>query len=205
MESMVVPPKLGITLRTVYLLIPICNFIMRTGTPHMRIFLDPAGSHMGTPRMRTGISFWCVSDLSSSHVLNQNFYTGIKWIPICIRGLHVMRSPYAYGDLNQSQNAYGDHRDPRMHTGIAWHVIPVCIRGFVRSQYAYGDISVTNCMHTGNISIWEIKSCIPICIISHTEIAVCIWGSPYANVRGSLKSSHMGIPVRIMKLCAYGD
>jgi len=175
------------------------------GLPICKFFWIPAGSHMGTPRMRTGISFWCVSDLSSSHVLNQNFYMRHNNESICIRGLHVMRSPYAYGDLNQSQYAYGDHRDPRMHTGMAWHVIPVCIWGFVRSQYAYGDISVTNCMHTGNISMWEIKSCIPICIISHMEIAVCIWGSPCANVRGSLKSLHMGIPVRIMKLCAYGD
>ena len=135
--------------------------------------------------------------------INPRMHTGIKWIPICIRGLHVMRSPYAYRDQNQSPYAYGDRRDPRMHTGIAWHVIPVCIRRFVQSPYAYGDISVTNRMHTGNISIWEIKSCIPICVTSHTGIAECIWGSPYANVQGSLKCSHMGIPVHIMKLCAY--
>ncbi len=73
------------------------------------------------------------------------------------------------------------------------------------SLYAYGDFSVTHIMHTGNISIWEIRSCIPICVILHTGIAVCIWGSPYANGHGSLKKLHMGIPVRIMKLCAYGD
>ena len=35
--------------------------------------------------------------------------------------------------------------------------------------------------------------------------AVCIWGSPYANGWGSLKSLHMGIPLCIMKFCAYGD
>jgi hypothetical protein len=98
-------------------------------------------------------------------------------------------SPYAYGDWFWSLYAYGirgshvDRRDPRMHMGIAWHVIPVCIRGFVRSPCSYGDISVTNRMHNmGNISIWEIKSCIPICVISHTGIAVCISGSVTANI-----------------------
>ena len=102
---------------------------------------------------------------------------------------------YAYGDSPLCKFFW---IPARTHTGR-------CIRGFVFSPYAYGDISVTNHMHTGNISIWEIKSCIPICVISHTGIAVCIWGSPYVNVRGSLKTLHMGIPVRIMKLCAYGD
>ena len=128
--------------------------------------------------------------------VNPHMHMGIAChaIPVCM-----------YRDQNQSPYAYGDHRDPHMHTGITWHIIPVCIRGFVRSPYAYGDVSVANHMHTGNISIWEIKSCIPIFVISHTGIAVCIWGSPYANVWGLLKSSHMGIPVCIMKLCTYGD
>ena len=122
-----------------------------------------------------------------------------KWgarhvIPICIRGLILIpvckwvsrRSPYAYGDCMDT--------NPHMHTGIC------------ASLYAYGDFSVTNRMHTGNIFTWEIKSCIPICVIvSNIGIAVCMWGSPYANGRGLLKSSHMVIPLRIMKLCAYGD
>ena len=134
---------------------------------------------------------------------------------ICIWGLCVMLSPYAYGDLDRSPYASGIIKDPGMSTGIPWHIIPaciwgsrsipvcirgsrrspfaygdhmalipICIRGFAQSPYAYGDFSVTNRMHTGNISIWEIKSCIPICVISHTGIAVYTWGSPYANGRG---------------------
>jgi len=83
--------------------------------------------------------------------------------------------------------------NPRMQTGI------------YATLYAYGDFSVTRRVHTGNVPIWEIKSCIPICVISHTGIAVCTWGSLYANGWGPLKSSHMGIPLCIMKLCAYGD
>jgi len=54
------------------------------------------------------------------------FYTGIWSIPICIQGLHDMRSLYAYGDQDQSPYAYGDRRmhtgvkiNPRMHTGNA--------------------------------------------------------------------------------------
>ena len=95
------------------------------------------------------------------------------------------RSPYAYGD--------------------SMTLIPVCIWGFVRCLYAYGDISVTNRMHNEIVSIWEIKSCIPICKIMHMGIAVRIWESPYAYGQGSLNYSHMGIPVRITKLCAYWE
>jgi len=84
--------------------------------------------------------------------------------------------------------------NPRMNTGIC------------ASLYAYGDFSVTLRMHNEVVRIREIKFCtIPICVILHMGIAVCIWGSPYANGRGLLKSWHMGIPLRIMKLCAYGD
>jgi hypothetical protein len=83
--------------------------------------------------------------------------------------------------------------NPRMRTGI-------CL-----SLYAYRDFSVTHRMHTGNVSIWDIRFSIPICVILHTGIAVCIWGSPYANGQGSLKYLHTGIPLCIMKLCAYGD
>jgi hypothetical protein len=60
-------------------------------------------------------------------------------------------------------------------------------------------------MHTGTLSMWEIKSCIPICKIIHTGIAVRIWGSSCAYGQGSLKYLHMGIPVRITKLCAYWE
>ena len=169
---------------------------MRTGTPHMRIFLDPRRFAYGDSQYAYRDQFlMCQRSFLESRVESE-FLHASQWdqspyaygdqmnpnmhnmygdcshaIPVCIRGFKSIpvciwrsqRSPYAYGEM-----------------GIAWHVIPVCIRGFVRSQYAYGDISVTNCMHTGNISIWEIKSCIPICVISHTGIAVCIWGSPYA-------------------------
>ena len=155
------------------------------------------------PRMHTGMK------------INLGMHTGIAQIPIaygdrmkipvckwgarhviliCIRGLILI--PVCKWVSRRSPYAYGNHMDtnPRMHTGIC------------ASLYAYGDFSVTNRMHTGNIFTWEIKSCIPICVIvSNIGIAVCMWGSPYANGRGLLKSSHMVIPLRIMKLCAYGD
>jgi hypothetical protein len=52
--------------------------------------------------------------------------------------------------------------------------------GICASLYhAYGDLSVTPRMHNEVVHIQEIKSCIPICVISHTEIAVRIRGSPY--------------------------
>ena len=66
---------------------------------------------------------------------------GYPLIPVCIQGLYDMRSPYAYGDQDQSTYAYGDRSNPRIHTGvkinprmhtrIACHVIPVCILGLI--------------------------------------------------------------------------
>ena len=46
-------------------------------------------------------------------------HTGIAQIPVCIRGLRVMRSPYAYGDLCDLHMHTGIDLNPRMHTGIA--------------------------------------------------------------------------------------
>ena len=135
----------------------------------------------------------------------------IRGVPIRVWGVRQKNSHMGrHITHNEVEHIWGltciqGHANPRVHTGISWTLIPVCIRGFAQSPYAYGDISVTNRMHMGNMSIWEIRSCIPICVISQTGIAVCIWGSPYANGRGWLKSSHMGIPVCIMKLCACGD
>jgi hypothetical protein len=47
-------------------------------------------------------------------------------IPVCIRGLRVMRSPYEYGDLC---DLHMQTCNPRMHIGI--HLIPVRIRGLI--------------------------------------------------------------------------
>ena len=165
---------------------------MPNGSPHMQIF------YMGS---MCQLSPYAYGDLDQSPYAyggskDPRMCTGIAWHinPVCIRGSRSI--PICIWGSRRSPFAYGDHMTK----------IPVCIWGFTRSQYAYGDISVTNRMHTGNISIWEIKSWIPICVILHTGIAVCIWGSPYVNGRGGLlKSSHKRIPVRIMKLCAYGD
>ena len=107
---------------------------------------------------------------------------GSRSIPVCIWG--YQRSPYAYRDYmtHNPRMHMGIKINPRMHTGIT--EIPICIRVSHDTNprpYAYGDISVTNHMYRGNISIWEIKSCIPSCIISHTGIAICTWGLQYAN------------------------
>jgi hypothetical protein len=69
--------------------------------------------------------------------------TGIAQIPVCIQGLHVMRSPYAYGDLcdlhvipvcrmhtgikiNPRMHT-GNDLDPRLHTGISCFGYGVCM------------------------------------------------------------------------------
>jgi hypothetical protein len=104
------------------------------------------------------------------------------------------------------------HLDPRMHTGIAKKGFP----------YAYGDLRDTR-MHTGiiqslTICIWEIfahgksSHVSPYAKIFYLGITVCIrryqyaYGqSQYAYGWGSLKICIRGLPVCIMKLCAYGD
>ena len=143
------------------------------------LFRHHPRTHMCSPRMRMGVRFWRTSNLSLSHTLNQNL------LSMCIKK-HLDHSPYTQG---------GDG-DPPLHTGIAWHIIPICIWGFSWYPYANGDNSVTNHMNMGNISIWDIKSCIPICKFSHTGIAGRIQGS--------------GIPVCIQagiakKFAYYGD
>jgi len=90
---------------------------------------------------------------------------------------------------------YGDHMTLTL----------VCIRGFARSPCAYGDIPVTNHMHTGNISIWEIKSCIPICVILHTGITVIHMGIPICKRTEIAKQFAYGDPRTHNELCAYGD
>jgi len=60
-------------------------------------------------------------------------------------------------------------------------------------------------MHTGFVRIWEIRDLIPICESMHMGIAVCIRGLPYAYGQGLLRVRIRGVPVRIMKSCAYGD
>ncbi len=85
-------------------------------------------------------------------------------------------------------------------------MIPVCIQGFAQCPYAYGDNSVTNRMHMGNISIWEIKSCIPICEFFHMGITVCISRSQYAYGQGSLKIciwAHVGINIYAEMICPW--
>ena len=109
---------------------------------------------------------------------------GSRSSPIYIRG--GQRSLFAYGDCMT--------HTPCMHTEI--FVMPVCIQGMVSHKlYAHGKY-----FHMGNI-----KSCILVCKLSHTGNALRIQRFPYAYGRGSVKSSHLGIPVRITKLCAYGD
>ena len=162
------------------------------------------------PRMHTGIasqySPYAYGDRDESPYAYRDrlypcMHTGIMChaIPVCIRGLNLItvcirgsyRSLYAYRDRRTpitvcirefswipvcirgsrwSQYAYGDRMT----------LIPVCIRGFVRCLYAYGDISVTNRMHNEIVSIWEIKSCIPICKIMHMGIA----GDPRMHTGG---------------------
>ena len=68
---------------------------------------------------------------------------GSRSIPVCIRGLHFMWSPYAYRD-HQSPYAYGDGRDHRMHSGIAWHVIPVCIREYFSPNHTTSPVTIEN-------------------------------------------------------------
>ena len=103
-----------------------CNWqdpCMHTGIyiyPHLHTGIDL------DPRMHTGIAW----QMHTGIEMNPCMRTGIDEIPVCIRGLCVMQSLYAYGDLDLSLYAYGGLADLRMHTGIARH----------QSPHAYGDL-----------------------------------------------------------------
>ncbi len=47
--------------------------LCKQGLPICEISGLPPRTHRGIPHMHTGIRFWCVSDLSASHALKQNF------------------------------------------------------------------------------------------------------------------------------------
>ena len=112
-------------------------------------------------------------------------------IPVRIRGLVSVRSPYAHGDqanprmhtgikinpslhtgiTSRSPCAYGDYMtcDPRMHTGITF-AVPVCIRGL---------ILIPICIRGSHVMLS------PNAYGDHDVIPVCIRGfarSPYAFV-----------------------
>jgi hypothetical protein len=64
--------------------------------------------------------------------------------------------------------------------------------GICTSLYAYRDFSVTHRMHAGNVSIWDIRSSIPMHNFAYRDCCM-----------------HMGIPVckraGIAKIFAHGD
>jgi hypothetical protein len=157
----------------------------------------------------------CNPNMHMGIKINPRMHTGTAKIPLCIRGsrcnprMHMGIACHVipvciWGSRCIPHMHTGIDLDPRMHTGICaipyaygdrMDTNPRMHKGICASLYAYGDFSVTNRMHTGNIFIREIKSCIPICVILHTGIAVCIWGSPYAKGRGLLKKIAYGDPI----------
>ncbi len=167
------------------------NFIMHRGSPHMHFFAFLPVCIWGVPACVRGPNsdVWAIFPWVTRWTR-----TGIK--TPCMR----TGDPHAHME---------SHLDPRMHTGIAKKRIPICIQRFAWCTYAYGDNSVTTRMHMGNISIWKMKSCIPLCNFFHLG---CIrrsqyaygW-SQYAYGQGSLKICILGLPVCIIKLCTYGD
>ena len=112
-----------------------------------------------------------------------------------------------------------------MHTVSDWS-IPVCVAGSVESPYAYGDLSPIN--HNTRTGILKLlvrirglplcaRAPFPRCALVRTPFRswlrrICqnllpyAFGEPlYAYGQGLLRIRIRGVPVRIMKSCAYGD
>ena len=112
------------------------NFIMHTGSDWK---IPVCIKECKNPHMHTGISVHPIPVCIQGSRKSPYAYGDYILIPVCIRGLHDMRSLYAYGDWSWPPYVYGDLIDPRMHTwidldphmhtGIACHIIPVYIRG----------------------------------------------------------------------------
>ncbi len=93
---------------------------------------------------------------------------------------------------------------------------PVCVQGSPwwsqQSLYAYGDSLVTTCLHIGFVCIWGFRSPDPYVWIyayedpcSHTETSHLHTGIYCQTLLKIAKNLHLGIPVCILMLCAYGD
>ena len=112
-------------------------------------------------------------------------------IPVCIRGLVSIRSPYAYRDCANPRMHTGIKINPRMHTGITY-----------KSPYAYWDYMTCNPrMHTGIDLDHRMHTgifAIPVCIRGLNLIPVCIRGSHVCN-----PLMHTGI--KMQSPYAYGD
>ena len=115
-----------------------------------------------------------------------------------------------------------------MHMFSGW-IIPVCIRALHKSPYAYRDpffgnphmhtrIKVTLCMRTAQIM--QHRWCFLMCalkkillntllkerlLICQNLVLVCLRWLPICIRGGRQKIRIWGLPIRIIKLCAYGN
>ena len=115
---------------------------------------------------------------------NPRMHTGIHLIPVC-------------GDSLDPRMHTGIDLDPRMYTGISCHAIcfgrgvcMLCIRKILIHRATHVKILIQR-VTQGKIA--DTSETDP---RTHT-------GSPHSEHVGIQKNSHMGSPVRIMKLCAY--
>ena len=102
------------------------DFIMRTGTPRMRIPSGPCPYAYGVPHMHTAIPI-CIF----LHMGVKSLISHMRTNTLCIR-LVTDQSPYAYRVL----------KNPRTHTGIHLQSITIRVRDFRQSPYAYGDCNL---------------------------------------------------------------
>jgi len=103
-----------------------CNPHMHTGilikSPYAHGDLCNPHMHMGidlNPRMHTGIMCHAIPVCIWELIKSPYTYGDQDQSPYAyVRGLHDMQSPYAYGDQDQSPHAYGDQSNPRMHMKV---------------------------------------------------------------------------------------
>jgi hypothetical protein len=115
--------------------------------------------------------------------------------PICI-WLVTELSPYAYGrHTNPRRYAYGDpfFCNPHMHTGIK---VTLHVHMGISSMHTGSNLDP----HSGSTRDSR-KDCSYIRIWSPYAYR----DSPYAYGEEGKKSRIWGLPVHLMKLCAYGD
>jgi hypothetical protein len=121
---------------------------MHNGIPICELFSDPRPFACGDPQMHTVIPICKITHMGIKDLISRMRTTSLCiWgvtekslyayrdaqIPVCIRGLVSIRSPYApyaYVDQDQSPYVYGDYI-----------LIQVCIQGLhdKQSLYAYGN------------------------------------------------------------------
>jgi len=129
---------------------------MRNGIPICELFSDPCPFAYGDPHMHTAIPICKITHMGMQDLISHMHTTSLckrgvtaksqyayrdAQIPVCIRGLVFIWSPYAYRDRANPCMHTGIKINPHMHTGITYWSLYAYGNYMTCDPHAYGDWS----------------------------------------------------------------